>query len=103
VADLISPATHSAMFEATGGVAVVDGAESCYGHFEQVPLEEETPGGRGVLTTRPSVVIPDGIFTNIGPRIGVDRTITVGGDSWTISRIEPASPDGGVLRLILTS
>lgn len=100
---LLTPAQNVTMLRMTGGEVVVDtlAAQTSYGHFDQVPVEvAEGEYGR-VITTKPSVVVAAGIFTNITARKGVGRAITVGGTAWVIADIVPADADGGTIRLML--
>lgn len=99
--DLITAAMTVSLLQATGGVAVVVGAQTTYGHYERVPWETGGEGGAGTLTTHPSVVIADGILTAVGPRKGIGTAITVNGTAWVIRDILPGDPDGGTLRLML--
>jgi len=100
---LLTPAQNVTMLRMTGGEVVVDtvAAETSYGHFDQVPVQVVEGEYGQVITTEPSVVVAAGIFTNIGPRKGVGRAITVGGVAWVIRDITAADPDGGTIRLLL--
>lgn len=100
---LLSTSLQVSMLRATGAVAVVDtvASESSYGHFEESSEHLMEEGYGAVLASSPSVVVVNGAFTNIGPRKGVDRSVTVGGTSYTIRDILPGDRDGGLLRLML--
>jgi hypothetical protein len=105
--DVFSPAGINAMLQATpGAVAVSYGGASGYGHLGLPPgMAFEDPE---LSVGRPAVVVAAGYF----PRIGVDRdsglegvagtNITVDGHVWRISRVMPASEDGGDVLLLLT-
>jgi len=102
---MFTVAEEVGLIHATGGKVVVDTAtaESSYGHFEELTEELfETSEYGTVVESGPSVVIVKGAFTYIGPRRGIDRYITVDGDSWGIRRIMPGPDrDGGLIRLML--
>lgn len=103
---MFTVAQEVALIQATGGKAVVDTAtsESSYGHFEELTEELfETSEYGTVVESGPSVVIVKGAFTHIGVRRGIDRYITVAGDSYQVRRILPGPDrDGGLIRLMLT-
>lgn len=101
---LLATTTANAMIKATGGEVVTQGSDAGYGHFERVPITEaEGAGGYagGILTTQPSVIIADGIFSNLGPRTGIGLNVVVAGVTWQIDDIVPEDADGGTFRLML--
>ena len=102
---LQTAAQIEAMLKATGGETVLCGGVTTYGHFERVPVELGDRAGQGgiggVMSTTPSLVIADGILTQVGKKKGIDRTITVDGVKWLVSGVMPADEDGGMIRVML--
>jgi hypothetical protein len=100
---LFSPAMNATLLRVTGGEVVIDTAssESTHGHFDRVPVQVVEGEYGQVITTEPSVVVPAGVLTHIGPRKGVGRAITVDGAAWVVRSITAGDEDGGTIRLML--
>ncbi len=101
MADFLTPLDEERMIQDTGGVTVVHGGDTTYGHEELPGVEVEAPGGGRVITTHRTVVIPDGRLTGIGPKTGIDEVVTVDGTARTVHGIQPGSDDGVLIRLFL--
>ena len=84
---------------------VTNGGQSTYGIFRRFPIEpgEDVAGyAGGIATTAPTVLIADGILSNIGLRKGIGETVVVDGVNWEVFRLEPADP-GEVLLVLKAS
>lgn len=87
-----------------GGVTVLSGAETSYGHFEHVP--GNVGDSPGVLSAEPSVVIPSEAFTAIGldastgRAVGIGEAITVDGRAWYVRGVEPGLAPGEIRVLL---
>lgn len=103
---LLTAAETEQMLRDTGGVTVVKGTVTTYGHVEEGPTEVlEGDGGRygTVLLGDLSVVIANGILAGVSPKTGIDEEITVDDEDCTIIRVVPPrnEPSGDVLHLVL--
>lgn len=96
----ITAADQEAMIQATGGVTVVHGSETTYGHEELVSWELQTDVG-AILSGRRSVVIADGRLSGINARKGIGESVVVNSTARRIAQILPGDDDGGLLRLML--
>lgn len=102
---LLSAATNEALLRATGGVAVVKGAQTTYGHLKKAPITalRGEDGAGGVLTADARVVIANGRLTGITAEDGIGDTVTVDSVDYTIVDIvQPqGEEDGDMLELVL--
>ena len=107
---LHSPAQIEDVFKSQGGETVTNGGQLTYGTFRRFPLEvgEDVAGyAGGIASTAPTVLIADGILTNVGLRKGIGQTVVVDDGvsapvSWIVGHIEPADP-GEVLLVLQES
>lgn len=86
-----------AQIQDTGGVAVVLGSNSTYGHFDQIDEVVMDGDTQGVIVGSPSVVIPTGAL-GVGMEIG--EVVQVGGTPYTI-RDHRRVDDGALTRIFL--
>lgn len=104
---LISAAETAAMLRETGGVRVVKGSVTTYGHVRWTPaevLQGQSGYGRGVQTAQGRVVIAAGILSGVTAfGDGIGDAITVDGVACKITGIAPprGEEDGDMLDLAL--
>lgn len=101
----MTPAQVESNLRYSGGVTVVKGMQTTYGHERGTPTAvlEGEGGSGGVQTKDWSVCIANGILTGISESVGIDVALVVNGVNAAIREIgQPnGEPDGDMLQLSL--
>ena len=97
---MFTAADTEAMLRATGGVPVVYGSQSTWGHYDKASARAFD--GTEVLATVPSVVIAAGALAGLA----IGQPITVDGTAYVIRDFGAGQeydtpPDGGLTRIYL--